>query len=388
MFPAPTRDAGGGIGIDRVRVTGGRPSIFEDVDGAVRERSRIDDMRTEMLVSPGGLRLAPLTGRVGGAVISGEAETDPQSVRLDFSAGTIRDADLPALFGLLAASRPTVVRVDEPAAASVRVKIDRATSRLGGSGTLRAPALTVEPLRLQQLNAPFLVAGTRLPFAPTTFTIHGGSHEGRFTLMLGGAPAWAMDGRVHDLDVGALLDTVAGRDAKLDGQGRIDAELKGRFEPGFLTRMDGGARLVVANGVLHDFPLLATVNRALRLSEGDGQDTRFEQLSASLTIARGTATTDDLVIQAGHLRALLSGKIGFDRSLDLRGRAIVSAERVAAAVDSVHELARLRKASGEIVVPLTITGSLDAPKFDIDMGSVIREGVVDELKRRMRGLIR
>jgi hypothetical protein len=338
---------------------------------------------------------------VGGAAIRGEAETDPQSVRLDFSASAIRDDDLPALFGLLAAPRPTVLRVDEPATASVSVRIDRATSRLSGSGTLRIPALTVEPLRLQQLNAPFAVEGTQLTFARTTFTINGGSHEGGFTLMLGDAghpnaaaalgapaPAWAMDGRVHDLDVGALLDTVAGRDAKLDGRGRIDAELKGRFEPGFLTRMDGGARLVVANGVLHDFPLLATVNRALRLSEGDGQDTRFEELSASLAIARGTATTDDLVIQAGHVRALLSGKIGFDRSLNLRGRAIVSAERVAAAVDAVHELARLRKLNGEIVVPLTITGSLDAPKFDIDMGSVIREGVVDELKRRLQRLIK
>jgi uncharacterized protein involved in outer membrane biogenesis len=388
VFPAPTR-GGGGIGIDRVRVAGGRLLIFDvGANGALRERSRIDGMRTDLLVGREGLRLASLTGRVGSAAISGEAETDPQSVRLDFSASAIRDADLPALFGLLAASHPAVLRIDEPAAASVSVRIERATSRLTGSGTLRAPALTVEPLRLQQLNAPFVVQGTQLTFTPTTFRIHGGSHEGRFTLMLGDSPAWAMDGRVHDLDVGALLDTFAGRDAKLDGRGRIDAKLNGRFEPGFLTRMDGGARLLVSNGVLHDFPLLANVNRALRLSEGDGQDTRFEELSASLAIAGGTATTDDLVIQAGHLRTILSGQIGFDRSLNLRGRAIVSAERVAAGVNSVHELARLRKASGEVVVPLTITGSLDAPKFDIDVGTVIREGVVDELKRRVRRLIK
>ena len=388
VFPAPTPSTGGGIGIDRVRVDGGRLLIFEDANGGVRERSRIDDMRTEMLVGQKGLRLAPLTGRVGGAAISGEAETDAQSVRLDFSASAVRDADLPALFGLLTASRPAVLRLDEPAAASVSVSIDRQTSRLRGSGTLRAPAVTVEPLRLQQLNAPFVIEGTQLTFAKTTFTINGGSHEGHFTLTLGDAPAWSMDGRLRDIDVGALLDTVAGRDAKLEGRGRIDAALEGRFEPGFLTRMGGVVRLLVTNGVLQEFPLLATVNRALRLSEGDGQDTRFESLSGSLAIATGTATTDDLVIQAGHLRAVLSGEIGFDRSVNLRGRAIVSAERVAAAVASVHELARLRKGSGEVVLPLTISGSLDAPKFDIDMGTVIREGVVDELKRRMRRLIK
>ena len=388
VFPAPARGAGGGIGIDRVRVAGGRLLIFDvGVDGAMRERSRIDDLRTELVMTPEGLRLAPLTGRVGGAAISGQAETDSKSVRLDFSAPSIRDPDLPALFGLLAAARPAVVRLDEPVAASVSVRIDRATSRLTGSGTLRAPALTVEPLRLQQLNAPFVIQGTQITFAPTTFTINGGSHEGRFTLRLGDAPAWTMDGFVSDLDVGALLDTVAGRDAKLDGRGRIDAKLNGRFEPGFLARLDGGARLAVSNGVLHDFPLLAAVNRALRLSEGDGQDTRFEELTASLAIARGVATTDDLVIQAGHLRAVLSGRIGFDRSINLRGRAIIAAERVEAGVDSVKELARLRK-GGEIVVPLTITGSLDTPEFDIDVASIIREGVVDELKRRIRRLFK
>ena len=388
VFPAPTRGSSGAVGIDRVRVAGGRLLIFDvDANGALRERSRIDELRTDLLVGPGGLRLTSLSGRVGGAAINGEAETDSQSVRLDFSATAIRDADVPALFGLLAASRPAVLRLDEPAAVSATVKIDRTTSRLTGSGTVRAPALTIEPLRIQQLNAPFVVQGTQLTFTPTTFGINGGSHEGRFTLILGDTPAWTMDGRVQDLDVGALLDTIAGRDAKLDGRGRIDAELKGRFEPGFLTRMDGAARIAVSNGVLHDFPLVAAVNRALRLSEGDGQDTRFEALSASLAISRGAATTDDLVIQAGHLRTALSGRIGFDRSVNLRGRAIVSAERVAAGVDSVHELARLRK-GGEIVAPLTITGSLDAPKFDIDVGTVIREGVVDELKRRLRGLIK
>jgi uncharacterized protein involved in outer membrane biogenesis len=389
VFPAPTRGAGGGLGIDRVRLTGGRLLIFDLASGALRERSRIDEMRTELLVSSSGLRLAPWAGRVGSAEVSGQAETDPQSVRLAFAARAIADSDLPALFGLLAASRPSVLRLDEPAAASVNVRIDRTTSRLSGNGTLRAPALTVEPLRMQQLNAPFVLNGSQLTFAPTTFVINEGSHEGRFTLALGGdAPGWSMDGSVRELDVGALLDTVAGRDAKLDGRGRIDAELKGRFEPGFLARMDGRARLTVSNGVLHDFPLLATVNRALRLSEGDSQDTRFEQLSASLAIARGVAATNDLVIQAGHLRAHLAGRIGFDRSLDLRGRAVVSADRVAAAVDSVHELARLRKPSGEVEVPLTITGSLDAPKFDVDLGTVIRESLADELKRRVRRLFK
>ena len=389
VFPAPAREAQAGVAVDRVRIVGGRLLIFDAAGSAgLRETSRIEDIRGDLLIESGGLRVTPLTGRVGGAAIDGGARIDSRSVRLEFASPAIGDADLPAMFGLLAASRPAVLRLDRPAAVSVTVTIDRETSRLTGNGTLKAPALTVEPLSLQRLEAPFVVQGSQLTFTPTTFVLNEGSHVGRFTLTLGGdAARWSTDARIEGLDIGALLDTIAGRDAKIDGRGRIDLTLQGRFESGFLNRMDGRARLLVKDGVLHDFPLLATVNRALRLSEGEGNDTRFEQLTTSLAIGRGVAATDDLVIQAGHLRADLAGRIGFDRSVDLRGHAVVSAARATAAVASVHELARLRNARGEMDLPLTITGSLDAPRFALDLESAIRGAVKDELMRRLRRIL-
>jgi uncharacterized protein involved in outer membrane biogenesis len=201
-------------------------------------------------------------------------------------------------------------------------------------------------------------------------------------------PRWAADSVVDALDIGALLDALAARDARIDGRGRIDARLQGRVEENFVSGMEGRARLAISDGVLHGFPLLASINRALRLAEAESQDTRFERLTATLAIARAAASTDDLVIDAGHLRVEVAGRIGFDRALDLRGRAVVSAARAAAAVASVRELARARNARGEIEVPLTINGTLDAPRFGLDMETAIRRGVRDELMRRLRGLIR
>jgi len=37
---------------------------------------------------------------------------------------------------------------------------------------------------------------------------------------------------------------------------------------------------------------------------------------------------------------------------------------------------------------LTISGTLDAPAFNLDVGSVIRKGLADELRRRLRRIIR
>jgi uncharacterized protein involved in outer membrane biogenesis len=388
-FPAPSSDASGSVAIERVRVAGGRLIVFDAAEGGVRETSSIDDIRADMLIDAAGLRLAPLGGRVGASPIDGEATADADAVRLVFNAPSINDGDLPALLGLLGAARPAMLRLEEAAAASVTVTIDRARSRLTGRGTIRVPVLTVEPLRMQRVEAPFTIDGSRMAFTPATFVLNGGTHSGRVTLALDTDPArWTADSRLEDIDIGALLDALAGRDAGIDGRGRIGGKLQGRVEQNFVSGIDGRVRLEVADGVLRDFPLLATINRALRLAEAAGNDTRFERLSATLAIAQATAATDDLVIDARDLRAEASGRIGFDGALNLRGRAMISAERVAAGVASVRELARAKNSRGEIELPLAISGTLDAPRFEIDLGSAIRQGVGDELRRRLRGLIR
>ena len=47
-----------------------------------------------------------------------------------------------------------------------------------------------------------------------------------------------------------------------------------------------------------------------------------------------------------------------------------------------------RYSSGELELPLTISGTLDAPLFEIDLKVAVEKGIVDELKRRFRRFIR
>jgi uncharacterized protein involved in outer membrane biogenesis len=388
LFGAPPGE-GGGVAIERVGIFDASVRIIDGGPSGPRQTSAIEDIRADVLFDASGVRLAPLEGRVGNAAISGEAVADAKSIRLTFEARSIADADLPALLGLLGAGRPAVLRLDRAASASVSVTIDRATARLAGKGTIAMPAMTVEPLRIERLEAPFTIAGSRLTFTPTTFVLNEGTHRGRLTLGLDrDPPHWSSDGRIEGLDVGALLDALAGRDAKIDGRGRLDAALDGAIESNFVAGLGGRAQAALADGVIHDFPLVATVNRALGLAESEGRDTRFGRLTATLAIARGVATTEDLQIDAGHLRFEAAGRIGFDGTLDLRGRAIVARERVAEAVASVRELARLKNSRGEIALPLTIAGTMDAPRFGIDVAAAVKEGVRDELMRRLRGFIR
>ena len=149
-------------------------------------------------------------------------------MRLEFTAPAIADDDLPAALALLGSARPTFVRLDEPASLSAAVRIDHAASRLSGKGTLRAPDVTLDPLRVRRFEAPFTIDGSRLTFAPTTFTLYGGSHRGTVSIRLDdNSPRWSTDSHVERIDLGAFLDALAARDAQLDGTARFDAALNG-----------------------------------------------------------------------------------------------------------------------------------------------------------------
>lgn len=389
VAPASRAPSSGGVSIERVRVTNGRIRIYDQAaNGTLHESAGIDDVEAELVPGDDGLHIAPLKGRVGGASIVGDARVSAKAVQLQFSAPSFADSDLDPLLALAANGRPRVVSLDGAGSVNVTIAIDRGTARLVGEGTVSAPAVTIGPLKVAGLQAPFRLAGARLVFAPTTFALSGGWHRGTTVLDLGAdPPRWSGEGRLERIDTGALLDAIAGRDTHVDGTGGIDADVRGRLDERFAEALAGRARLRVTSGVLRDFPLIAAVNRTLRLAEAESRDTRFERLSATLSLENAVATTSDLEIDAADLRVRAAGTIGFDGALDLRGRAIVSAARAAEAVARVHELARLRT-RGEMVLPLTISGTLDQPRFGIDLNSAVEQGVRDELRRRLKRIIK
>ena len=401
VVPVPGGHEGGAIVIERVRLRGGRVLVTELSRNGMRERSSIDDVEGEAVAEAAGIRISPIRGRVGGAAVTGEAVLDAQAARIDFSMTDIEASDLGAVLGLAAADPPASLRITSPATASMSIRIDRQQFRLSGKGSVRVPDMTVESLRLRGLEAAIETDGVKLTFAPATFTMYGGTHRGSVTIDLSSSPArWALDGRVSGVDVSDFLKDFTGRDQRLDGTASAAEALRGRVGDAIPGTLDGRIQVDVADGVIREFPLLTAINRTLRLAEGDARDTRFERLSATLMFepraagpsagpfASGYTTTRDLAMQARDVRVEAAGRIGFDRSLDLTGQAILSPEKTATAIRSVRELSGLRNDRGELELPLTITGTADAPSIRIDLKAVVGRSIEDELRRRLGKWIR
>ena len=142
--PAPGASQGAGVSIARVRTVDGQLRVFDETAEGMRERSAIDRIDADVVPDEAGIRLAPIRGRIGNAEITGEARADRTGVRLAFSAPSIGNDDLTPMLALLDSTRPPFLRLDKPAAVTADVHIDRASSRLGGGGTIRAPAVTLD----------------------------------------------------------------------------------------------------------------------------------------------------------------------------------------------------------------------------------------------------
>lgn len=389
VVPAPSPGERDGILIERVRLSDATLRIYEQEGESLGERGRIEAIAADILSDQGELRMPAITGRVGGSPLTGHAAIGARMARLHIRSDAVADGDLPAFLGLLGTERPSFLRLPEPGSLTADVEIDRDTLRLSGSGTLRAPEVILEPIRLGQFEAPFVIDGSRLSFDPSTFALYGGTHAGAVQFDVSQQPAgWATESVVRGMDVAQFLDALNQRDQRLAGTAAVSATLQGRIGASLVESVRGRARVEVVDGVIREFPLLAYVNSALRLAEQEGRDTRFSRLTATLAVASGAATTDDLVLQASHLRVVAAGRIGADRSLSLRGTAALSPERSSEAIRSIRELSGLRNRRGEVEIPLTISGTLDDPGFSLDLGAVLKKGIADELRRRLRRIIR
>ena len=389
-----------GLIVERVRVTGARIRVLARARGLIEQTSLIEDIEGDAVADASGLRLSPIRGRVGSSAITGDAVMNAQEARLDFRMPEVKSQDLAAVLGLTATDR---AGFRDPAEARLGLAghPDRSPEvppvRHGGPS--RAGLVGLRPPSPERRNAD--QDGRRADHVrpDDVLDVRRLAHrEGRR-----GPAEIGLDSRQQDDRHRCRSDSwprTPDAMQHLDGTASATASLHAGIRDPLPRGLEGRMQVNVADGVIREFPLLAAINRALRLAEGSPRDTRFERLSATLAFAGpvprtpaeafgpGHVTTDDLLLQARDVRVEAAGRIGFDGSLDLAGLAILSPERSAEAVRSVRELSGLRNDRGNLELPIRISGTMDNPAFSIDLKAAVGRSIKEELRRRFRNLFR
>jgi hypothetical protein len=315
--------------------------------------------------------LAPLAASIpamAGTEMGGTAEAHLTA------RGEIRRGTLPALAGTVALANVSARRpgIEEVSGLTTTLAV--------GDGMIRMPT---SGFRLgdgrAEAGGTFALAQRLLTVERASAQLFGGSTEGtgHIDLQDRHRPRFAIEGTVHDIALGRLLearspDLAAHVDGRLDATASLTGAGKG---PAVRRSLDGTVRLDVRDGVLRDVDLVDEVLRgttgvdkitgivpaALRQKRPElfgAADTHFEELHANARIADGQAHTDDLVMRTASYRVTGRGSVGLDGTLDMTAVLQAGPALTADVLATAKDARWLANDQGLLEVPLHLGGRL------------------------------
>ena len=386
----PGMSGGGGaeaIAVRSIRLRGGRLAVVDDTLGGAgaAEVAAITDIDGDLQEGPGGAAAVTMRAKLGSSPVTGRIDSGPQGLAAKVQALSIGNNDLPSLFALLGSRVPAGLSIGGKAPLDLALQIARDTGALTASGRLQAGTVRFGTLGITNLVAPFRVANEQLTIDPLALSAYGGTGRARLGVRYGESPAaWALAPRVDGLDMNAFLSAITTARDRLLGTGRLAGRLQGTAATPLDRHIAGTLDVAISNGVIRNFPLLAGLNQALRITGGDTSDTRFQRLSATVDIARGVLRTNNARLEAGELTATAAGTLTFDRAIDMTGTAVFSREASARMIGVVKEISGAKNERGEVEVPFGITGSTDRPHFSVNVQQILRRAMQKEIQRNLK----
>lgn len=309
----------------------------------------------------------------------------------DFDAQALRfDLDLDQL-DLDRYLAPETESVDPDAGAFDAIEIPVATIRaLDIDGALRIAQLRAFGLTSEAVAVTVRAAGGSLRVNPASARMYGGGYEGDIGLDVRGAtPRLSVNERVTGVQAGALFEDLFDN-SRIVGTADLSARLTGTgLTVGAIRRtLDGRITFSFRDGAVKGFDLWHMIRDARAVLRGEQRperpsgepQTAFGRLSGSGTVARGVMTSDDLAAQLPYMTVAGGGTFDLAESVvDYRLR--VTVQRVPG-VDGEEGEGELTGLS----VPVVISGPLADLSYRVDLASILRDRVqqeVDNARRRL-----
>jgi AsmA protein len=263
-----------------------------------------------------------------------------------------------------------------------------------GRGTFEFGEVLFQAFRLSDLSASVGLKRSVVSLEELSTALYGGTLGGGMAVDLSGAaPRYRLDAGLTGIDVEPLL---ADYDPELAGllrgllSGNLSLATAGYEMSDLLTTAHGTGSLELSNGSLRSFSALAKIASLLEMVGGKGigrEETPFEYLRGTYSIADGKARTNDLLLHAEDLDLEGQGWIGLDATLDLAVTARFSEETTRGMVEKTSRLSSFTDSDGRLVVHLRVDGKLAEPRFGLDtrrQTDQLKEHQKDRLEDELR----
>lgn len=242
---------------------------------------------------------------------------------------------------------------------------------LNASGRLQFGALQVKGLKLANFKAQVRAANGRLEASPHSASLYEGTLSGALSAQADGNRI-SLKEALSNVSIGPLLRDVAQQD-RLEGRGNVALDVSGAGATvnAIKKSLDGTARVNLRDGAIKGINIAEVLRKAKAAlgaqssqAANDQEKTDFTELNASFTLRNGIAHNQDLDMKSPLIRVTGAGDINIGASsLDYTVKAAVVASAKGQGGQELEELAGL-------TVPVKLSGSFDALKYDVDYRSV------------------
>jgi uncharacterized protein involved in outer membrane biogenesis len=246
--------------------------------------------------------------------------------------------------------------------------------------SLEADRATMGMLTLDKLAGQARITADTMSFAPIGFGVFGGRYDGSLVFRLGAVPDFRLNATLVGVDMAAAT-AFAGSPGTISGRlsGKLNLTGRGMNVSSVMNATRGTARVDIVDGVIKNLGLIrsvivATSGRA-DAAGGGTRDEPFTKLGATLTLAGGSASTEDLRLESKDLLLAAAGTVRPDGSaINLRGQVQLSDEL---SQQAGRDLVRYTQQGGRVTLPATITGSADAPQVRIDVADMAKRALTN-----------
>jgi uncharacterized protein involved in outer membrane biogenesis len=270
-------------------------------------------------------------------------------------------------------------------ASSSRPKNGAASSAMNLTVSIDADRATLGAVAIDAVKARAVLKGDDVALSPLTFNLFGGRYEGTLGMSLAtGTPQFHWKANVTGIDIAAAA-AFAGNPNTASGRlaGRIDLTGRGADAATAMRTARGTARIDATNGVVNNLGLVRAVVAATSLNAGavarsatGSRDEPFTRMGATLSIANGSATTQDLLFESADLNLNAAGSMQLDGSaVNLRGQLQLSE---ALSKQAGGAVVRVTQQGGRVTLPATVTGAAGKYSVSIDTADIAKRALRTE----------
>lgn len=253
-----------------------------------------------------------------------------------------------------------------------------------------------KPVDIKDLKITAEIRGQEAKLNSMSFHLFDGEVKGQGKMIAGSdAPPFKGGVTVQGVQLGPALNAVAETPVSISGTAGADLSLlgKGFSIPDLTKALEGTGHLAVRDGKIEGVNLLQEVASALRvagISLGDAKATAFSTIETDLAIKQGIINVQRLLMDSHDFQATGGGTIGFDQKLNLIVNLNLSQD-VSQKLAGASPVVKVAMKDGRLSLPLTITGTAQAPSYRVDLKGLtgkVQEQVKKKVEEAVGGLLK